>query len=58
MSKSESLLRLTIPAVLALASATLTGTAQAADAGCERIVSVHLVMVKDPSPTAKSEQSS
>ena len=40
MSKSESLLRLTIPAVLALASATLTGTAQAADAGKEQCTGI------------------
>lgn len=40
MSKSESLLRLTIPAVLALAGATLTGTVQAADTGKEQCAGI------------------
>lgn len=40
MSKSESLLRLTIPAMLALAAATLTGTAQAADMGKEQCAGI------------------
>ena len=40
MSKSESLLRLTIPAVLALAGAALTGTAQAAEMGKEQCAGI------------------
>ena len=40
MKKSESLIKLTIPAVLALAGATLAGTVQAADSGKEQCAGI------------------